>query len=67
MLDTYRIVRFYFRGRRRVLSRGLTLAQVQAHCANRETSSRTAQGASARRRTRARGPWFDGYESERSA
>ena len=47
---TYRIVRFRFTGcKRRILARGLTLEQAQAHC----NSPRT------------KGPgWFDGYEKE---
>jgi hypothetical protein len=60
----YRIVRFYFRGSRRVLARGLTLTEAHAHCTDPETSSSTATGSTARRRTAARGPWFDGYEQE---
>ena len=58
----YKIVRGYFRGGRRVIKRGLTLEQAQAHCKDTETSSKTATGAAARRRTAQRGPWFDGYE-----
>lgn len=60
----YRIMRFYRDGypRRRTVRTGLTLEAAQAHCADPETSSSTATGAAARRRTRQRGPWFDGYE-----
>jgi hypothetical protein len=61
------VVRFFLRGgpygdRRRVVRRGLTLAQVTAHCSDPETSSSTCTGAAARRRTVKYGPWFDGYE-----
>lgn len=62
----YKIVRMFFRGdrRRRTIKTGLTLAEAQAHCRNPETSSKTATSAKARRYTRLRGPWFDGYERE---
>lgn len=63
---TYHIVRLYFRSgkRPRILKRGLTLAQVQAHCGNPETSSNTAKGATARACTRRNGPWFDAYDAD---
>jgi hypothetical protein len=67
-MTTYKIVRNYFsdgRGRRRVVRRGLTEAEAQAHCQDPETSSRTAKGPVARRRTKKYGPWFDGYDLER--
>jgi len=58
----YKIVRMYLHGSKRTIASGLTLEQVQAHCQDPETSSRTCKGSKARRRTRERGPWFDGYE-----
>jgi len=60
----YRIVRHYFRAypNKRIIRRGLTLAEAQAHCSDPETSSKTATSAAARRRTHLLGPWFDGYE-----
>src|SRR5690606_981021 len=64
-MTTYKIVRFYFRGERRVLRRGLTLEQAQAHCRNPETSSETCKKWRNRKRTREMGPWFDGYEEEK--
>jgi hypothetical protein len=66
-MNTYRIVRCYMMdGRRfRTIRRGLTLEQAQAHCRSPETSSKTATSAAARRRTKACGPWFDGYEDDR--
>ena len=64
----YKIIRFYFGGRKVATSpmtvtieRGLTLEQAQVHCQNPETSSSTATSAKAKRRTKLRGPWFDGY------
>ncbi len=66
-MTTYRIIRCYMRPecRNRTIRVGLTLEQAQAHCRNPETSSRTATSAAARRRTKARGPWFDCYDSDR--
>lgn len=61
----YQIVRYYFRGGRRTIKTGLTEAEAQAHCSDPETSSSTCRGAKARARTRRRGPWFDGYTTER--
>ena len=58
----YRIVRMYFKGGRRVIKSGLTLEQAQAHCQDPETSSSTCTKARNVQRTKARGPWFDGYE-----
>lgn len=57
----YKIVRHYFHGGKRTIRTGLTLEEAQAHCHNPETSSSTATSAAAKRRTRQRGPWFDGY------
>lgn len=64
-MDTYKIVRMYQLAGKRVVSRGLTLEQAQAHCRDKETSSRTALSSAAIRRTARKGPWFDGYEKER--
>ena len=59
----YKIVRFFYSSdQRRVIDTGLTLQEAQVHCRNPESSSRTATSSIARRRTRERGPWFDGYE-----
>lgn len=64
-MSTYKIVRCYMTGPARTIRRGLTLEQAQAHCRNPETSSQTATGTAARRRTQARGPWFDSYDDDR--
>lgn len=62
--DTYRIVRFYQNHGREVITEGLTLEQAEEHCNDPETSSRTATGEHAERRTRQMGAWFDGFEKE---
>ena len=49
----------------RVIKRGLTIDEVKAHCNSPESSSRTATTARAKARTKARGPWFDGFEEDR--
>jgi hypothetical protein len=59
----YKIVRMYFRGGKRTIERGLTLEEAKAHCADPQTSSKTAVGKNAY--TRRVGPWFDGYEKDR--
>ena len=60
---TYKVSRVYFNrpGYHRLIKDRLTLAEAQAHCNDPETSSSTAKGAAARRRTRDLGPWFDCY------
>ena len=58
----YTVLRFYFQGRRtRIIKRGLTLEQAQAHCSDPETSSSTCKSSAGKRRTKRFGPWFDGY------
>jgi hypothetical protein len=63
----YRIVRHYRDAEpgHRIIRRGLTLAEAQAHCSDPETSSSTATSPAARARTRRLGAWFDGYEEAR--
>lgn len=55
---SYRIVRNRFDGENRVIRRGLTLAEAQAHCKDPETSSRSTTTDPEP------GQWFDGYEEE---
>lgn len=68
MSDRYKIVRNYFNRetapRGRVIKRGLTLEEAQAHCKDPETSSSTCKGSTGKARTKRYGPWFDGYERE---
>ena len=47
----YKIVRFSEKGKQRVIKRGLTLEQAQAHCSNPLTHGHDKR----------RGRWFDGY------
>jgi hypothetical protein len=63
---SYKIVRFYFDAgiRKRVIERGLSLEQAQAHCSDPETSSKTCTSKVGRERTRRVGDWFDGYTEE---
>jgi len=63
----YRIVRCYQDAgiRQRVIKRGLTLTEAQAHCRDPETSSRTCTNAAGKARTRRLGPWFDAYVEAR--
>lgn len=63
-MEKFKIVRFFYKGGRRTIKTGLTLDQAQAHCNNPETSSSTCTSATGKRRTRERGPWFDGYEEQ---
>lgn len=62
----YKIVRFYRdrTRRQRVIKRGLTLEEAQKHCSDPETSSSTAVGWHARKRTERLGAWFDGYTQD---
>ena len=48
-MTTYKIIRFRFEGNNRVIKRGLTLDEAQAHCNDPSTSG---EG------------WFDGYDEE---
>lgn len=63
----YKIVRHYFNSGypNRVVKSGLTLDEAQAHCKDPETSSSTCTKYAGVKRTRERGPWFDGYSESR--
>lgn len=47
-MDKYKIIRFFFNGRKITIRTGLTLEQAQAYCNEKA-------------RTRKHGEWFDGY------
>jgi hypothetical protein len=64
-MNTYRIVRMYFRGGSRTIKTGLTIEQAVAHCTDPETSSKTCKSPIGKRRTRRVGPWFDGYADDK--
>lgn len=65
-MATYKIVRLYKDAgiRSRVIARGLTLEEAQAHCRDPETSSSTCTKYHNRKRTERLGEWFDGYAEE---
>lgn len=66
MAETYKIIRFFRDSQRRpVVRTGLTLAEARAHCMDPETSSSTCTTSEGVARTRAYGPWFDGWTEER--
>ena len=64
-METYKIIRTFFMGSKRIIKRGLTLEQAQAHCRHPETSSSTCKQWNGIYRTRKHGAWFDGYELEK--
>ena len=66
MAEYYRIVRYYRSERypSETIAHGLTLEDARAHCADPESSSRTATSAEAVDRTKTLGDWFDGYEEQ---
>jgi hypothetical protein len=63
-MNIYNIVRMYANTdqKARVVHRGLTLEQAQAHCKDPNTSSRTANKTSSKAITKSVGEWFDGYD-----
>jgi hypothetical protein len=65
-MTKYNIVRHYKDAgiNKRVIARGLTLEQAQAHCDDPETSSSTCTNAAGKRRTAKIGPWFDAWTDE---
>jgi len=55
-MTTYYIVRHYrYGGRRRIIQRGLTLEEAQAHCRREDTRGTDAAGDTI---------WFDGYDCD---
>lgn len=54
--ETYKIIRFFRKsGRRRIMRRGLSLNDAQAHCSREDTHRRLKNGDVV---------WFDGYTKE---
>lgn len=67
-MTTYKVVRFYYnapQGVKRVIKTGLTLQQAQEHCKDPESSWKTCKKATGVARTKAYGPWFDGWTEEK--
>jgi hypothetical protein len=60
----YKIVRSYLNHPSKVIKRGLTLKEAQAHCRDSETSSSTCTKPELVTHTELMGPWFDGYDPE---
>ena len=65
----YKIIRFRRFKNRRIIYRGLTLEQAQAHCQDPQTSSATCVSPKGKRtrimeKKHAINPWFDGYREE---
>lgn len=65
----YNIVRFASNDNgfvsRRIVKRGVTLEEAQAHCKDPETSSSTCKGSRGKKRAwnlGKGGRWFDGFE-----
>lgn len=64
-MATYSVIRFFKDlGEKPVIKSGLTLAEASAHCSDPESSSMTATGKEAVKRTAECGPWFDGFREE---
>lgn len=65
---TYKVVRFYRQDvlRREVLFTGLSREEAVKICKDPETASLTATSIEAIRHAEANGPWFCGFEQERS-
>jgi hypothetical protein len=60
---SFRIYRLYERDiPPRLIRKGLTLEEAQAHCRSLEASSKTCTKATGKRRTKLLGRWFDSYE-----
>lgn len=59
----YNVVRHYLNAHpsKRIVERGLTLAEAKARCASPEASSKTCTKSSLKAVTRRMGPWFEGF------
>lgn len=65
-MTTFKIIRMFFNDDvpNRIIKRGLTQEQAQAHCSDPETSSSTCTNRAGLERTRKHGPWFDGWTED---
>lgn len=59
--NLYKVVRFFFSGRRVTVYTHVSLAEAQAHCQDPETSSSTCCSTAGKARTKRSGQWFDTY------
>ena len=61
-----KIIRFYSNPSipNRTVQTGLTLEQAQHHCSDPNSSYKTCTTKTGRARTKANGPWFDGYTKQ---
>ncbi len=72
-MKTYSIVRFYqseadsigLPDNPHTVRSGLTLAEVTAHCTHRDSSSDTTTTTEGKQHTADRGPWFDGWTTDK--
>jgi hypothetical protein len=57
-MTTYKIIRMFKNGNQRIIKRGLTLNEAQAHCRLESTHKKDSQGNVI---------WFDGYDEEKGS
>lgn len=63
-MKTYKIIRFVFNGKNKIIKTGLSLEEARSHCNDPETSSSTAKSKKSLKITEEFGMWFDGFEEE---
>ena len=61
-METYKIMRFFFKRPNKTIHTGLTLKEAQEHCNDPLTSSKTHPEGESYHKYNC--PWFDGYEQE---
>jgi hypothetical protein len=62
----YNVIRMYAGDyRKQTIEKNFSLEEAQSHCRNPETSSSTCTLPGNTKRTKQKGPWFDGYERMR--
>lgn len=63
---SYKIIRFYADRKipAEVIETGLSLEEVQDHCSDPESSSKTCEGVEGVLRTSRHGAWFEGWTEE---
>ena len=63
-MKLYKIIRFYAEHGVDTIEFGLSHADAQAHCKNRDSDSSTCKKLASKKRTELWGPWFDWYSEE---